>query len=149
MRVLVDTNVLFRLMQRSHPHHLAALGAVKSLQSRGAGLHIVPQVMYEFWVVATRPSSHNGLGLSADRAASHLAKLRGLFPLLPEHPLLPEEWLRLVADHEVMGKGAHDARLVVSARLSGLTHLLTFNVRDFTRFSDLSVLDPHHEASEV
>ena len=86
MRVLVDTNVLTRSAEPGHAMYQAATGAVATLRSQGHTLYLVPQVLYEFWVVATRPTAQNGLGKTAAEAASELAALKALFPLLEDVP---------------------------------------------------------------
>jgi hypothetical protein len=55
---------------------------------------------------------------------------------------LLEEWEKLVERYECKGKIAHDARIVAPMNLRGVTHLLTFNVKDFRRFEGITVLDP-------
>ena len=44
--------------------------------------------------------------------------------------------------HQVLGRNAHDPRLVAAMVVHGLTHLLTFNAGDFARYPGLTVLDP-------
>jgi ssRNA-specific RNase YbeY (16S rRNA maturation enzyme) len=44
--------------------------------------------------------------------------------------------------HDVKGKNAHDARLFAYMLIHGVTHLLTFNLSDFTRFAEIQVIDP-------
>ena len=65
-----------------------------------------------------------------------------LFPLLLDPPTLFSEWEQLVTTHAVVGTNAHDARLVAVMLVHGVTHLLTFNTSDFTRFPGITVLDP-------
>ena len=43
MSILLDTNILTRLVQPSHPHHPPASAAVLSLQQRREDLRVVPQ----------------------------------------------------------------------------------------------------------
>src|SRR4051794_13087977 len=114
MKVLLDTKILGRIPDASHAQHLAAVDAVAILVGRGDNPCLVQQVLYEFWVVATRPASANGLGLDAGQAAVELIRLEGLYQLLPEGPAIYPEWKRLVAAHQVVGKNAHDARLVAA-----------------------------------
>jgi predicted nucleic acid-binding protein len=57
MRYLLDTNVLLRLAESGHAGHRAAVQAVERLERRGDDLLIVPQILYEFWSVATRPTA--------------------------------------------------------------------------------------------
>jgi predicted nucleic acid-binding protein len=142
MRVLLDSNILARLAQHTHPMHATARDAVATLQRSGETLHTVPQTYYEFWVVATRPVAVNGLGLSANEASSELVRLQSLFPVLPDSPLLFAEWQNLVSTYTVLGKNAHDARLVASMLTLGVARLLTFNFIHFHRFPGITVLDP-------
>ncbi len=67
--------------------------------------------------------------------------VKSLFSLLPELPLL-DEWERVVTKYRVLGKNTHDARLVAAMKVHGIENLLTFNVQDFKRYPDISVLDP-------
>jgi predicted nucleic acid-binding protein len=62
MKVLVDTNVLVRVAHKTHPHTRLAETALQQLWNDGHDLRIVPQVLYEYWSVATRPIEQNGLG---------------------------------------------------------------------------------------
>lgn len=63
MRILVDTNVVVRLGDKGHAMHGEALAAIDWLDANGHECVIVPQVLYEYWVVATRPAENNGLGM--------------------------------------------------------------------------------------
>jgi len=141
MNVLVDTNVVARLAQPSHPQHQLALSAVDTLDRNGDVLCLVPQVLYEFWVVATRLVIVNGLGFSQHQTAAEVARLQSLFLLLPDHVLIFAEWFRLVVAYGVIGKRSHDARLVAAMTVHAITHLLTFNLSDFARYSGIHVLD--------
>jgi len=142
MNVLLDTNVLLRMFQVGHAQHLTAMAALAALTARGDAPCLVPQVLYEFWVVMTRPLASNGLGLSATAAAAELVRLQGIFPLLPDTPAVFPAWERLVTKHGVLGKPAHDDRLVAAMAVHQVTHLLTFNVADFSRYSGVTALDP-------
>jgi predicted nucleic acid-binding protein len=142
MIYLVDTNILSRLSEPGHPMHQPALDAVKRLVSEGHKLHIVPQNLYEFWVVCTRPTAVNGLGKTAAEASADLASLKSLFPPLDEPPAIYGTWESLVTSMAVVGKNGHDARLVAAMMVHGLTHLLTFNVQDFRRYPGITAVTP-------
>jgi predicted nucleic acid-binding protein len=142
MTTLVDTNLLTRIVQPAHVQHQDALDAVTALRLRGEALHLVPQNFFEFWVVATRPAAQNGLGMSAAEAAVEFATFRRLFTVLDDTPAILPEWEQLVSRLGVVGKTAHDARLVASMRVHGLNRLLTFNVGDFRRYPGLTVVSP-------
>src|SRR4051812_40117559 len=114
MRVLLDSNILARLAQHTHPMHATSRDAVAALHRGGETPHTVPQNFYEFWTVAIRPTAVNGLGLTASEASAELVRLQTLFPILVDSPLLFVEWQKLVTTHDVLGKNAHDARLVAA-----------------------------------
>jgi predicted nucleic acid-binding protein len=142
VNVLLDTNILTRAIQPAHAHHAAALSSLDLLKGRAQRLCVVPQNLYEFWVVCTRPEGENGLGMTTGQAETECAQIKSLFTLLPEQSEIFPRWERLVIDYDVKGKSAHDARLVAAMQVHGLTHLLTFNAGDFARYRDISVLVP-------
>jgi predicted nucleic acid-binding protein len=143
MNVLLDTNILARMAQPGTAAYQSALDAVTALHVRGDVPCLVPQVLYELWVVATRPAAVNGLGFTPAQADAELARVLGLFPLFfPDTAAIFPEWRRLVAAHQVSGRSAHDARLVAAMAVHGLTHLLTFNTAHFARYPGITVLDP-------
>ena len=142
MRVLADTNVLVRLTQPSHSFHAAARQAVEAVRDQGDTLCIVPQIVYEYWAVCTRPVENNGLGMSVELTRVKTAALQRVFRLLRDERSIFDRWEELVARFEVRGKNTHDARLAAAMVRHGITHVLTFDAVDFRRFSDITVLEP-------
>lgn len=134
--------MLTRSAQPGHPMHNDALEALDILRKRGEELCIVPQNLYEFWVVATRPLTVNGLGMTTAQAEGELAQIKKLFRFLSDTAAVYPEWERLVSQYTVSGRNAHDARIVAAMTVQGITHLLTFNADDFRRFSDITVVTP-------
>jgi predicted nucleic acid-binding protein len=47
-----------------------------------------------------------------------------------------------VTKRAVLGKNAHGARLVAAMLRHGVTHLVTFNAQDFTRFPEVAAVLP-------
>jgi predicted nucleic acid-binding protein len=142
MSYAVDTNVLARNIQDNHPMQAAAVGALKALRLRGAELYVLAQNLYEFWAIATRAPEYNGLGLSIAEAQVELEKIKNLFHALADTPAIYPEWERLVIQHTVIGRNAHDARIAAAMKVHGITHLLTFNGDDFKRFQGITVVAP-------
>jgi len=67
--ILLDTNLLTRMTRSHQPQAGMARAAIQTLLGRGELLVLVPQNLYEFWVVATRspgapPAGSNGLGMT-------------------------------------------------------------------------------------
>ena len=140
--ILLDTNILLRYANPNDPAHLAVVATITKLFATGEALGIVPQNLYEFWVVATRPIAANGHELTIAECHQMLDGFKAAFTRVPDHPNLLAEWEALVVAHACIGKLAHDARLVAAMRTHGLTKLLTFNGVDFRRFPGITVLDP-------
>ncbi|MGI8756112.1 MAG: type II toxin-antitoxin system VapC family toxin [Acidimicrobiales bacterium] len=141
---MLDANILLRLIEMSHPHHIAARTALKVLRARADRCVVVAQSLNEFWVVATRPTANNGLGKTPAQAAAWLSFFERQFPILPELPL-HAEWKRLVTTYGTRGLPAHDARLVAAMKVHGISHLLTFKGKDFARYQtgeNIILVDP-------
>jgi predicted nucleic acid-binding protein len=150
MLVLVDTNVLLRAAMPTHPHHALAIRMLRGSRQAGRDLCVVPQVHYEFWVVATRPVAQNGLGWSAAETEAQLLKLGPpLFRLLRDERAIYDAWRELVVKHGIKGKVAHDARLIAAMQRHGVKHLMTFNTADFGRFFGIKLLDPTKESHSL
>lgn len=142
MRILVDSNILVRIANAADPQSQLASDAVAKLLQRKDQVCVVPQNIYEFWVVATRPVAVNGLGFTLAKAQTELAKLKGTYFFLDEMPTIFAEWETLAVGQGIIGKSAHDARLVAAMIVHGITDLLTFNKQDFQRFTNITVLTP-------
>ena len=108
---------------------------VRVLLAREDELFVIAQNLIEFWAVATRPIANNGLGLTIGQATQELTKLKALFVILPDTADILPEWEQLVVKHQVLGKQVYDTRLVAAMIVHNLTHLLTFNIDDFKRFT--------------
>jgi predicted nucleic acid-binding protein len=141
MSILLDTNILLRRAQPSHPSHALAVDSVARMLAAGELVHFTLQNIAEFWNVATRPAQHNGLGFSASVTLAEVERIEAAFELLPDTPALYLAWRDLVVRHNVIGARVHDARLVAAMKVHGVPRLLTFNTADFTRYG-IEVVEP-------
>lgn len=142
MRVLADTNIVLRYVHEDAPQHGEVEAAIERMLGRTDELVLVPQVLYEFWAVVTRPhGASNGLSYTAEQAARAVKLLTGTFACLPDPPGLFSTWLDLVTTHQVSGRPTHDARLAAAVNVHKLDALLTLNADDFKRFG-LNVFTP-------
>lgn len=129
-----DTNVLLRVEQVGHPDHKVAADAVSSVLSRAETICLLPQTIYEFWNVSTRPEDRNGLGRSPSEADQTVRQLQEIFEILHDSAAVYDEWLKLVSQHGVSGIQVHDARIASAVLVHGVSVLMTFNTTDFKRF---------------
>ena len=128
MKVLVDTNVVVRAAQPNSPDWPTIEQALSKL-------------IYELWVVATRPTNANGFGLDASAATSMIDDALTKFQLMRDERGIFDNWLNLIQVHQILGKTAHDARLVAAMQRHSISNILTFNKGDFSRFP-ICVLSP-------
>jgi predicted nucleic acid-binding protein len=82
MSYLVDTNILLRSAEPSHPMFYSATNAMDILLNRGEQLYITPQNLIEFWNVATRPQEKNGLGYSIIETQREIARIKNIISFL-------------------------------------------------------------------
>lgn len=142
MRYLVDTNVLLRLLQRNDPQYAAIRGAVNDLLAGGHELCYTPQNIVEFWNGCTRDATSNGFGLTIAETDRRVNLIEGKFTLLEDKPSIYPEWRKLVVTHSIKGRQVHDARLVAAMKVHGVSHILTFNSKDFTRYPGIIAVSP-------
>jgi predicted nucleic acid-binding protein len=142
MAYIPDTSVILRLNEPGNPLCKIVQESLEKLLQNGEVLVLVPQILVEFWVVATRPKSVNGLGLTIDEAKAEIENLQKVFILLPENEQIFDKWQTLVFNHKVSGKVAHDARIVAAMIVHKIENILTLNPGDFQRFSEIKAVKP-------
>lgn len=143
MAYLFDTNIFLRLVRKSDPLRQEALDAIQKLRARQEIICYTPQVLSEFWNVCTRPASvRGGIGLSVSDTDKKMRLIERHFRALPDNLQTLQEWRRLIVTYSVMGVQVHDAKLAASMTVYGISHLLTFNVDDFKRYTSITVIAP-------
>ena len=142
MRILVDTNVLLRSAQPTHPLCSQATNSVARLIRDNHSLFVCPQNIAEFCNVATRPADRNGLGLTHDEILREVSEIERLLVLLPDVAAIYPAWKGLVQVHRVQGVKVYDARLVAVMSVYGVESVLTFNAEDFKRYGSITALHP-------
>lgn len=140
MIYLVDTNILLRIAHQSDERYRLVRSCVNKLKNKKDLLQTTMQNIAEFWNVSTRPIDRNGFGLTLVETDDLLNVLESTFPLLPDSPAVYAEWRELVVNYRVSGVQVHDARLVATMLVHGVTHILTFNTSDFARYNSKGIV---------
>jgi predicted nucleic acid-binding protein len=143
VKTLIDTNIAVLSVNERDPARQMILAYLDQLLVGGDELCIAPQVLYEFWVVATRPIELNGLGLEPKDAKRKIGDFLVCYSSLVDPVELVDQWLKICADRSIRGRQAHDARLVASMLLHGVKKLVTLNASDFRRFPEIECLVPN------
>lgn len=141
MPTLIDTNVLLRSIESGHKHHAEARESLVAIK-RTDQLVIVPQVLYEFGVVCSRPIINNGYGLTTNEIVKHIEIFLSLCQLHYDNQTVTELWLELASNYQVQGKPTHDCRLVAAMITHDVQTILTFNTQDFRRYTEIRAISP-------
>lgn len=135
--VLVDTNVLLEATAPARDLHSAGRGVFDEWPNRGVRLCLSGQVLREYLVVATRGAEVNGLGLDIGAALDNIAAFLDRSRFLPEDGAVAQRLREILRTVPCTGKRIHDANLVATGLVHGVTSLVTANARDFERFESL------------
>jgi predicted nucleic acid-binding protein len=139
---LVDSNVLLRWVKPDHTDYPAIVSATGAILRGDGVLCYTSQNVAEFWNACTRPQDRNGYGLSPQETDRRARLFEEKFRLLPDTLAVHEQWRRLLVTHNVSGVQVHDARLVASMNVHGVKRILTFNDKDFARFTEVEAVHP-------
>ena len=139
---LVDTNVLLRWVKPDDRDYPLTVSAIENILRQGGALCYTSQNVGEFWNTCTRPLDRNGYGLSPQDADRRAKLFEEKLRLLPDTATVHEEWRKLLVTYNVIGVHVHDARLVAAMHVHRVNRILTFNDRDFARYSDIMAVHP-------
>jgi predicted nucleic acid-binding protein len=146
-RYLIDTNILIRSVQPDGSEFQVVKQAIHRFEEADDTPFYTSQNLGEFWNVLTRPANRNGYGLSAFDANILAREIETKFRLLPDTLSVHLEWRRLLVKYRVCGVQVHDARLVAAMHVHGVKHILTFNTKDFARFTGIEAVHPQQLSS--
>src|ERR1700679_2307427 len=132
---LLDTNVLIRWVQHEASEYSLIKNSIQHLVNAGGAPCYTAQNLSEFWNVLTRPVKNNGYELSIEQADARAKYIETSLQLLLDNHDVYRVWRDLLVAHSIRGVQVHDARLVAAMQVHGVRKILTFNTRDFARYT--------------
>jgi predicted nucleic acid-binding protein len=136
--ILLDTNILIHSNQHISPHFNTITNRLIDFADSDEELVVCPQVLYEFYVVATRPvEARGGLGISSKDALSQIQKFHTNYLFIHDSQDLFSIWLQLIKKYGSLGTSAHDTRLVAFMKSQKIDQLYTMNRRHFNRYAHI------------
>jgi predicted nucleic acid-binding protein len=141
---LLDTNIVLRFTDTNSCQYDLVVNAISQILLEGDQCFITSQVIIEFWVVATRPISVNGLGWTVAETEQAVKMLINQFKLLDETPNIFLLWLNLVTTHNISGKHTHDLRIQAVMLAHNISHILTLNPKDFVQVEGIHIIHPNN-----
>ncbi len=134
--ILLDTNVIISSKHSRSPEHLGVVNRLIEMVRNRETLVIAPQIIFEFYAIATRAVPNFGLGLSKQEAAQEVNDILRTYFLLPEVPEVITEWRNLIRKMEIYGNATHDSRLIAFMMAHQVKRLYTLNPEDYARYSE-------------
>lgn len=141
---LLDTNIILRFTDSDSAEYELINNVISQILVEGGQCLITAQVITEFWVVATRPITVNGLGWTVEKTEEAVQMLINQFDLLEETPAIFPQWLSLVTSYKISGKRTHDVRIQAVMLTHNISHLLTLNPQDFVAIEGLEIIHPNN-----
>lgn len=135
--ILIDTNILIHSNLATSPHYSNVTAKLLQFAQQDEELAICPQVLYEFYVVATRPETKNGLGIANDKALEEIDRFMEIYTFIEDPLILFNTWLGLMKQYGSLGKTAHDGRIFAFMQAQAIENIYTLNPNDFNRYTDI------------
>ncbi len=139
--IFIDTNILVYANILAYPLHSIAAERIQSLLDAEVELWLSRQVLREFIAAVTRPQTYGNpqpIGVVVTRVQTFQAQFR----VAEDNPQVTTQLLNLLQQFPTTGRQVHDANIVATMLTAGIDRLLTHNVKDFDRFSDLITVIP-------
>ena len=140
--MFLDTNVLVYARIDTAPGHEAARRRMREARRNGEALCVSRQVLREYLATVTRGQTWSA-PIPAVEALGDITRIEREFRILEDGPRVTETLKALCAAIRVGGRQIHDANIAATMIAHGERRILTFNARDFRRYSEwIDVIDP-------
>lgn len=138
--LFIDTNILIYANVASSPFHEQARHALQAASQSDRTLWISRQVLREFVAARTRPQAF-AQPSAPEIIIERIQYLESHFQVADDTALVTGQLLKLLSTYKLGGKQVHDANIVATMLAYGIPRLLTHNIDDFKRFSDVVVIE--------
>ncbi|KAM3099971.1 type II toxin-antitoxin system VapC family toxin [Phormidesmis sp. 146-35] len=143
-RILFDTNVLvYAHDAASNFHNDSAALLLQVFQHKIQGV-IAEQNIIELYRIVTNPVAMTGNSLTPKQAQTLLTTtyLNGIFEILYPNSSTIVQILNLAVIGNITSAKIFDLRLAALALEANVSHLATYNLKDFQKISHLSAIAP-------
>ena len=140
-RIFIDTNILIYANYTDAIFKDQARNKLQWLIRNNYYFRISRQIIREFLVYVTRYNFENekiSTKIILDRIFENLQQ----YQVLNENEKVTINLKNLIEKHNLSGKKIHDANIVATMQAYNITKLLTNNVTDFERFTDVIEIIP-------
>lgn len=139
--ILLDTNILVYAVDADSRFHVSCAGVVSRAMTGKLDAVIVPQVLMEFYAVATSPRRVRSPLSASDGALQVTDWRRSIAVRYPTARCLAE-WASLVERIPRTGQEVHDLFLAAQMRAHGIAEICTVNADDFRGITGIAARHP-------
>lgn len=139
--VLLDSNILVYLIARKSHGHKHSMDFMNSLiRSKEYYGCISDQNYLESFRVLTHQKYKKPL--TSNVARDMLNQYLNVLTIVTPKSSTLQITMDLIAKHKLLSNSVFDAYLVATMISNGISHIATFNVKDFTKYKEITAIDP-------
>ena len=140
--IFIDTNVLiYSTFQDFEPEkHIQSLETLNQLLQSGTPLFVSSQILREYFAISTNGSIFKK-PLSRKQAVGKIQEFLKRFTLLLEKETTFQTLMDLIEKYAVLCQKIHDLNIAATMIDHGISHLLTYNKKDFKRIKAVSLCE--------
>jgi predicted nucleic acid-binding protein len=140
-QLFVDTNILLYSTSPASPWHTLAIQTLEAAQQSATEIFVSTQVLREYLAASTRLNAQ-GSGQPLTDILANLQTFQTDFRVVEDDVRVFNVLVTLFQNFNFAGRQVYDGNIVATMQVYGITHLLTHNVADFTRFAGLITVIP-------
>lgn len=138
--VWIDTNILVYANLALSPFHKLAVARLRAYDQSNCALWISRQTLREYISAMTRRNALTAT-ISLSSVVADVRYFAARFSLGEDGAQITETLLELITRFPTGGRPVYDANIVATMLRHSVHHLLTHNVKDFSRFaSEITIL---------
>ena len=140
-RVFVDTNILiYSTFEDFEPEkHLQCVDTLNRLLQAETILFVSSQILREYFAIATNKNIFKK-PLTYKQANMKMKEFLATFTLVHEKESTIQVLIALIGKYAILQQKIHDMNIVATMLDNNITHLLTYNAKDFRKISEIKLL---------
>ncbi len=140
-RVFVDTNILiYSTFEDFEPEkHLQCVDTLNRLLQAETILFVSSQILREYFAITTNKNIFKK-PLTYKQAAAKMKEFMATFTLVYEKESTIHVLIALIGKYAILQQKIHDMNIVATMLDNNITHLLTYNAKDFRKISEIKLL---------
>lgn len=140
-RVFVDTNILiYSTFEDFEPEkHVQCTEILEKLRRSDTTIFISSQILREYFAIATNKNIFKA-PLTYKQASAKMKEFIARFTMVTEKESTINVLIALIGKYAVSRQKIHDMNIVATMCDNGINHLLTYNVKDFEKISEIKLL---------